>query len=94
MNLLRVVTRDEWLTARQELLAGEKEATRVRDTLALLVVDTKGVSRLYRPAPSGSQVAMLLFVALLTMVIVVLSSPQLERLVDLLWLKIQVLLES
>ena len=38
MNLLRVVTRDEWLAARQELLAGEKEATRVRDKLSLLVV--------------------------------------------------------
>jgi predicted dithiol-disulfide oxidoreductase (DUF899 family) len=38
MNLPRLVTRDEWLAARQELLAGKKEATRVRDTLALLVI--------------------------------------------------------
>jgi hypothetical protein len=35
---------------------------------------------------------MLLLVALVTVTIVVLSSPQLERLVDLLWLKLQVLL--
>jgi predicted dithiol-disulfide oxidoreductase (DUF899 family) len=33
MNLPRVVTRDEGLAACQELLAREKEATRVRDEL-------------------------------------------------------------
>ena len=31
--LPRIVSRDEWLNARQELLAKEKEATRQRDKL-------------------------------------------------------------
>lgn len=33
MNLPEVVSRDEWLAARKELLAKEKEATRARDAL-------------------------------------------------------------
>ena len=33
MSLPRVVSRDEWLVARKELLAQEKEATRTRDAL-------------------------------------------------------------
>jgi predicted dithiol-disulfide oxidoreductase (DUF899 family) len=33
MNLPQIVSRDEWLTARKELLAKEKEATRARDAL-------------------------------------------------------------
>lgn len=35
-NPLQVVTREEWLTARKELLLKEKEATRVKDELAKL----------------------------------------------------------
>jgi predicted dithiol-disulfide oxidoreductase (DUF899 family) len=34
MNLPRVVSQDEWLVARKELLAKEKKATRERDALA------------------------------------------------------------
>src|ERR1022692_4206068 len=34
MNSPRVVSPDEWLAARQDLLAREKEATRARDTVA------------------------------------------------------------
>lgn len=34
MNLPQVVSRDEWLAAREELLAKEKAATRARDALA------------------------------------------------------------
>src|SRR5215211_9038624 len=33
MSLPQVVSRDEWLVARKELLAKEKEATRTRDAL-------------------------------------------------------------
>ncbi|MBA2693677.1 MAG: DUF899 domain-containing protein [Rubrobacter sp.] len=33
MSLPRIVSRDEWLAAREELLAKEKEATRARDAL-------------------------------------------------------------
>jgi uncharacterized membrane-anchored protein len=59
-----------------------------------ILVDTKGVSRLYRPAPSAAHLVAFLAAALVVLVIVVLSSPQLERLADLLWLKFQLLLEG
>jgi hypothetical protein len=42
----------------------------------------------------GGLLLLLLLAALATFVIVVLSSPQIERLVDLVWLKLQVLLEG
>jgi uncharacterized membrane-anchored protein len=59
-----------------------------------LLVDTKGVSRLYRPVSSRYHLLFLLLAALVTLTIVVLSSPQLERLIELLWLKLEVLLGS
>jgi uncharacterized membrane-anchored protein len=59
-----------------------------------LLVDTKGVSRLYRPVATRYHLFVFLLAALLTLTIVVLSSPQLERLVELLWLKLEVLLGS
>ena len=59
-----------------------------------ILVDTKGVSRLYRSAPSNRLLVLLLAAALVTFVIVVLSSPQIERLVDLVWLKLQVLFDG
>jgi uncharacterized membrane-anchored protein len=72
--------------------AGMSSTFLTRLRVGEILVDTKGVSRLYRPGPSTNQVLLLVLVALVTMVIVVLSSPQLQRLVDLLWLKLQVLL--
>jgi uncharacterized membrane-anchored protein len=59
-----------------------------------ILVDTKGVSRLYRSTPSTRLLVLLLAAALVTFVIVVLSSPQIERLVDLIWLKLQVLFDG
>lgn len=61
---------------------------RIGETL----VDTKGVSRLYRPSPGRAQMMLLLAVALVTVIVVVFTSPQLERLADLIWLKIRVTL--
>jgi len=61
---------------------------RVGETL----VDAKGVSRLYAPAMSGSQMGLFAAVSALLIVIVVLSSPALGDLLELLWLKLQVLL--
>ena len=58
------------------------------------LVDTKGVSRLYRGGTSRLLVLALVAAALLTLVVVALSSPQIERLVDLLLLKLEVLLEG
>jgi uncharacterized membrane-anchored protein len=57
-----------------------------------ILVDTKGVSRLYRPGPSRVHLLYLLVAALITMAIVVLSSPQLDRLLELFWLKLQIML--
>jgi uncharacterized membrane-anchored protein len=59
-----------------------------------VLVDTKGVSRLYRPAASRWLVLALMAAALITLVIVVLSSPAIERFLDLVWLKLQVLLDG
>jgi uncharacterized membrane-anchored protein len=61
---------------------------RVGETL----MDAKGVSRLYNPGVSGSQLALFFSVALILIVIVVLVSPGLENLFDLIWLKLKVLL--
>jgi uncharacterized membrane-anchored protein len=58
------------------------------------LVDTKGVSRLYRSGPSRLLIFLLVAVALVTLVVVALSSPQIERLIDLLLLKLEVLLEG
>jgi hypothetical protein len=55
-------------------------------------VDAKGVSRLYEPGMSGVQMGLFAAVSALLIVIVVLSSPALGDLLELLWLKLQVLL--
>jgi uncharacterized membrane-anchored protein len=61
---------------------------RVGETL----VDAKGVSRLYNPGLGLAQMALFFGVAALLLVVVVLTTPALEDLLDLLWLKIKVLL--
>jgi uncharacterized membrane-anchored protein len=58
------------------------------------LVDTKGVSRLYQAGPSRRLVGLLVLAALLTFVVIALSSPQIERLIDLLLLKLEVMLEG
>jgi uncharacterized membrane-anchored protein len=59
---------------------------RVGETL----VDAKGVSRLYNPGIRGPQLALFGAASALLLVIVVLSSPALDNLVELVWLKIRV----
>ena len=61
---------------------------RIGETL----VDAKGVSRLYSPGVAGGQFALVLGVFLVLLTIVVLTSPALDNLLELLWLKIKVLL--
>jgi uncharacterized membrane-anchored protein len=61
---------------------------RVGETL----VDAKGVSRLYNPGVSGGMLALFFVVALVVIVAIVLVTPGLENLFDLIWLKIKVLL--
>src|ERR671910_100497 len=62
---------------------------RVGETL----VDAKGVSRLYNPGIRGWQMGLFVLASLLLIVIVVLSSPALEELFDLIWLKIKISLD-
>lgn len=61
---------------------------RIGETL----VDAKGVSRLYSPGLSGRQLALFAAASVLLLAIVVFTSPGLENLLELIWLKIQVLL--
>ena len=56
------------------------------------LVDAKGVSRLYRPRPGLLPVAVLLAVGLLALIAVILVTPGLRDVADLLWLKLRLLL--
>ncbi len=64
--------------------------TRLR--LGEKIVDAKGVSRLYRPNPGIAPVLLILVVGLVSLVIVVLVTPGLRDVADLLWLKLRLLL--
>jgi uncharacterized membrane-anchored protein len=57
-----------------------------------LLVDAKGVSRLYNPGVSGLQMALLLGALLILLAIVVAKTPALSDLVDLIWLKVKIAL--
>jgi len=59
---------------------------RIGETL----VDAKGVSRLYRPGMGFGPVAMFGVALAVLLVIVILTSPALENLVDLVWLKLKI----
>ncbi|HEY5144171.1 MAG TPA: putative cytokinetic ring protein SteA [Solirubrobacteraceae bacterium] len=64
--------------------------TRLR--LGEKIVDAKGVSRLYRPAPGVAPVALVLVVGLIALIAVILATPALRDVADLLWLKLRLLL--
>ncbi|MCW2950948.1 MAG: thiamine pyrophosphokinae catalytic region [Conexibacter sp.] len=64
--------------------------TRLR--IGEILVDAKGVSRLYRPQPGVAPVLLLLAVGILALIAVVMATPALYDVADLLWLKLQVLL--
>ena len=64
--------------------------TRLR--LGEILVDAKGVSRLYRPRPGLAPVALVAAAGLVTLVATIALTPGLREVVDLLWLKLQVLL--
>jgi uncharacterized membrane-anchored protein len=72
--------------------AGMSSTFLTRLRVGEILVDAKGVSRLYNPGVGGRQLALLLGVALLLVVIVILVSPGLENLVELIWIKLKVLL--
>ena len=61
---------------------------RIGETL----VDAKGVSRLYNPGLALGHMALFMTAFAVLLIIVVLSSRELDNLVDLLWLKLKILL--
>jgi uncharacterized membrane-anchored protein len=72
--------------------AGMSSTFLTRLRIGEILVDAKGVSRLYNPGVRGWQMWTFLVVALVLIVVVVLSSPALAEFFDLLWLKIKVAL--
>lgn len=64
--------------------------TRLR--IGEVLVDAKGVSRLYRPRPGLAPLTLVALSGVLTLVAVIALTPGLNDLVDLLWLKLQVVL--
>ena len=57
-----------------------------------ILVDAKGVSRLYRPRPGLTPIVALFIVGVIAFVAIVALTPGLRDVADLLWLKLQVLL--
>jgi uncharacterized membrane-anchored protein len=64
--------------------------TRLR--IGEILVDAKGVSRLYRPSAGRGPIVFVTLAALVTLVIAVATSKTLGPLLDLVWLKLQILL--
>jgi uncharacterized membrane-anchored protein len=72
--------------------AGMSSTFLTRLRIGEILVDAKGVSRLYRPQPGSSPVLLVLAMGLIVLVAVVLATPGLREVADLLWLKLRVLL--
>jgi uncharacterized membrane-anchored protein len=66
--------------------------TRLR--IGEILVDAKGVSRLYRPMPGLAPLVVVIVAGLLALLAVVWMTPALRDVVDLLWLKLQLLFGS
>jgi uncharacterized membrane-anchored protein len=64
--------------------------TRLR--LGERIVDAKGVSKLYRPSPSVGPIVAVLAVGLFALVAVVIATPALRGVAELLWVKLRLLL--
>jgi uncharacterized membrane-anchored protein len=64
--------------------------TRLR--IGEILVDAKGVSRLYRPRPGLAPLVFVLAAGLLAMIAIVWETPALRDVAELLWLKLQLLL--
>ena len=65
--------------------------TRLR--IGEILVDAKGVSRLYHPRPGLAPLLVVVVAGLLAMIAVIWLTPALRDVVDLLWLKLQLLAE-
>jgi uncharacterized membrane-anchored protein len=71
--------------------AGMSSTFLTRLRIGETLVDAKGVSRLYNPGVGGRLLALFLAASLALIVVVVLSTPILENLFELIWLKIRLL---
>jgi uncharacterized membrane-anchored protein len=72
--------------------AGMSSTFLTRLRIGEILVDAKGVSRLYKPQPGSSPVLLVLAMGLIVLVAVVLATPGLREVADLLWLKLRILL--
>jgi uncharacterized membrane-anchored protein len=72
--------------------AGMSSTFLTRLRIGELLVDAKGVSRLYNPGVSPSQLSLFLAASLILLVIVILNTPALSDLADLIWLKLKIIL--
>jgi uncharacterized membrane-anchored protein len=72
--------------------AGMSSTFLTRLRLGELLVDAKGVSRLYNPGVTGPQMALFFLAALVLLTIVVATTPALSDLVQLIWLKLKIIL--
>ena len=72
--------------------AGMSSTFLTRLRVGEILVDAKGVSRLYRPSPGRGPMIVVTLAALLVLAVVIATSPTLGQFLDLVWLKIQILL--
>jgi uncharacterized membrane-anchored protein len=72
--------------------AGMSSTFLTRLRLGDLLVDAKGVSRLYNPGVTGRQLALFFAAALVLLAIVIINTPALSDLADLIWLKLKIIL--
>lgn len=72
--------------------AGMSSTFLTRLRIGEILVDAKGVSRLYRPTVAFRHLMLFGAVSIVLLVIVVVTVPALNNLVDLIWLKLRVLL--
>jgi uncharacterized membrane-anchored protein len=72
--------------------AGMSSTFLTRLRVGEILVDAKGVSRLYRPSAGRGPILLVSLAALAVLIVIVATSETLGPLLDLLWLKLQVLL--
>jgi uncharacterized membrane-anchored protein len=72
--------------------AGMSSTFLTRLRVGEILVDAKGVSRLYRPSAGRGPLIIVTLAALLVLVVVVATSPTLGQFLDLVWLRLQILL--
>ena len=72
--------------------AGMSSTFLTRLRIGEILVDAKGVSRLYRPSAGRGPLMILVGAALVALVVIIAFSPSLGPFFDLLWLKLQILL--